>query len=1147
MALVITLAVLVMVTVLVIALLTLATGERSASSLSLQRTQAEVFADTAADRAMASIDVAIALGSGAGKSWASEPGRITTFTIENGSGAISRESHDLFSAAPNAATGNVDLNAPSLSGNYPIAPPATGNSAATMKIGWKNILRDPSQPPSEGNPIVGRVAYWVDDESCKVNINTADGSRKYSNGRYGTFPTCSPATGYSFGFGTPSEISLAGLPGLTQADATVIADTAWDEEFNSISELARAKDSGGTPVVTLAEVDALRFDITHYNSSPDLNFMGEPRLALLSLFNNQTPVETSLLGEIVYSNGYKGGGSLSGGVLNQLYPQPSQLPRPSTLSAAVGPPTNRWFLHTYGINTAQKLDLNHNDYLVGELIAELLKGTNLKGESFTWPAFPGASGNGFAGKYTDRQMDSITLQILDTVKAAMADQGKNIFTPPGILPEGWLSGEPVLGTGRSPRLNEVRLVADVTLGDPLGYGAKQTPVIEYQYPLLQLAIYTEFYFPKGFAGLPNNQPYEGGTGQSAFYGFSTLPPTSGGYNYADLHDQFSAPPWMNRILHATDQNGQPAGIDFSGVSSRDTDPDQASAALYHPYAMRYDQAGVPSGTYGGAYYEPPQPGDPVPRPTRPLTVSISPPFGRGQDLFPGAYTMISNQFGGNQYPARPTATEITLQGGLQIWIRHVGGTSGYRLSTLAPFESAMPILRGDATMPSDYLDRVLPVNFTIPVPGNGEYLLRTTDPLVNQFPADWEAVTDPSAGDRTMPDPYSYMINTVGEAYTKGGTASRDPFLDPPQKETSGNVSRDMIEFDGDNPGFKPANGGDPLSIWMPRLDPRIPKLARFPSVGALFAIRPGLFPDKTVAGLPMLQQHGAPWRALNMAPSNRSSQQTDGGDKYPDWAMLDLFYVPFLPQKPYGPAVPDNPGPQPVRNLTYGGATIGRININNPPVPYPFAEDPAINTDPPERHALEALFFNLQPSTSYTAAGDPVYTTIDAAGAANLAQAVATYQATNGPFFMAGELANVPEVAAYLYTGVAAEAQSRNDVVRETIGAITTRSNTYSVWVVAQTIRKKPGNDDWGNFEDGDSITAEVRRHYLVERYIETGADGVPGNAVSPSVAGTPNAYANATSTGDPVSPADPAYQPQLTYPLPYRWRVVSMENIQL
>src|SRR5690606_39132961 len=76
MALVIILGVLVMVTVLVVALLTLAAGERSASSLSLHRTQAEIFADAAADRAMASIDAAIAEGSGAGKSWASEPGRI---------------------------------------------------------------------------------------------------------------------------------------------------------------------------------------------------------------------------------------------------------------------------------------------------------------------------------------------------------------------------------------------------------------------------------------------------------------------------------------------------------------------------------------------------------------------------------------------------------------------------------------------------------------------------------------------------------------------------------------------------------------------------------------------------------------------------------------------------------------------------------------------------------------------------------------------------------------------------------------------------------------------------------------------------------------------------------------------------------------
>jgi len=76
-----------------------------------------------------------------------------------------------------------------------------------------------------------------------------------------------------------------------------------------------------------------------------------------------------------------------------------------------------------------------------------------------------------------------------------------------------------------------------------------------------------------------------------------------------------------------------------------------------------------------------------------------------------------------------------------------------------------------------------------------------------------------------------------------------------------------------------------------------------------------------------------------------------------------------------------------------------------------------------------------------------------------------------------------------------------------------------------------------------------------LVERFIETGADGVPGNALAPSVSNTPNAYSLTRPSGDDVTASDPKYQPSFkekptpadNYPLPYRWRVVAMENIQM
>lgn len=388
----------------------------------------------------------------------------------------------------------------------------------------------------------------------------------------------------------------------------------------------------------------------------------------------------------------------------------------------------------------------------------------------------------------------------------------------------------------------------------------------------------------------------------------------------------------------------------------------------------------------------------------------------------------------------------------------------------------------------------------------------------------------------------------LASPYIKGGSGVLDPFFSPPSTTPTA-----VQNVDGDNPGFRPAGGGDPLSVWLPRLDNRIPKQARFPSVGALFSLRTGLFPDIAVDALPLTrfqEKHGVPFRCLNFAPSTQSSQTTSGGTSYPDWALLDLFQVPFLPQKPYGTPSGLSATSQPYRRLTFGGATVGRININNPPVPYPFTLDPGVNTTPPQRRALQALFYGLKPSNSYDGAGSPIYRTLSATDASTLAGAVAAYQTSNGPFFMAGQIANVPEVANYLYKGNAnfpSGSISRNDVVRDTIGAITTRSNVYSVWVVAQTIKKSPNNTNYGTFESGDKVTAEVRRHYLVERFLETGVDGVPGNAVNPVTANTPNTYTVAKPNGDDATATAPNCHPSLTYPLPYRWRVVAVENIQM
>jgi uncharacterized protein (TIGR02600 family) len=68
-----------------------------------------------------------------------------------------------------------------------IAPdqPAAGSSVTFNNVAAANA-------PSASNPIVGRIAFWTDDESCKLNINTAAGSESMRTDSSGT-PSILPA------------------------------------------------------------------------------------------------------------------------------------------------------------------------------------------------------------------------------------------------------------------------------------------------------------------------------------------------------------------------------------------------------------------------------------------------------------------------------------------------------------------------------------------------------------------------------------------------------------------------------------------------------------------------------------------------------------------------------------------------------------------------------------------------------------------------------------------------------------------------------------------------------------------------------------------------------------------------------------------
>jgi hypothetical protein len=285
------------------------------------------------------------------------------------------------------------------------------------------------------------------------------------------------------------------------------------------------------------------------------------------------------------------------------------------------------------------------------------------------------------------------------------------------------------------------------------------------------------------------------------------------------------------------------------------------------------------------------------------------------------------------------------------------------------------------------------------------------------------------------------------------------------------------------------------------------------PNIGYLQYVRTGIIPDNESA--PYETQHGTPFRLLNYAPSQNQTN-------YPDWALLDLLYVPST-LIPYGSRY--NPSTNlPMNNNastnlaffgTYGGATAGRINPNGSVIYTTNVNTPQANVS--RTLPLQAVLSGV------TANGANV-------PADTVAGAIEAYIRANGPLRMPAQICNVPTIA----TWAAPINPTRNDLVRQIVGNLTTQDNVFSVWTVGQTIRKKPGNSQFDDFQAGDNILAEVRLHFIIERYLDPGADGVYGNSDDPGEDSVIGSY------DDPMDSSNHPLQPR------YLYRVVASEEVR-
>ena len=1237
--LILTLLVLVLISVIVLGLLASVTMERQSTESNYQQRRALSLAMLGFQTGVAQLRDALGTNTASWDNpygnfasntpsfyWSVSPGILTHWSYTQPNPVTN---YPLFSyTTDNNNTALADLNRPLSDGSYPIiglsdsGPGAT--TAPSVDVKFVNVLQDPSQSPGPDNKIVGRYAFWIDDESAKININVADGSRqKYS----------ADWMKNSLGLGNLTEESLQVLPqagaSLSNNLASNIVYVARSESFHSPREILRV------PNTTSDLYTNNVFDLTDDSKSADINLFGQPKMAIL-------PVLGSGAGEYQYETDING---ITLRPVTEIYPSYSQLAQYVEPSAMIGyGPNNNdgnvdysmpygfyyqnypLVFHAMGGPTATGFipDLSHVTYYGtalnygynnGYVIAHYLNGDGCNSNVLTWPAFQGSNPAAFKGKYTPRQIDDLSAQIVSLgCKMISSDYpfannvdypedsqllnqtppypaGSRFDETPWITP-GWLSRQFVLGFGRTAKVSRLSVQVDTHPGETNIPSAGQwTP------PYANFTIFLEEWIPGAYRGGTADYNFQGSwtLGENSYPGPlspadqwfafrnnaggtpyptpSMLPTTNGAGQTNNI--------WANQML----TNNQ--GLDMSGDTNGAVDPDQVSAGLYHnpwPWmqgsqyegsasvwtpalemnnlrvqgetaewgANIYHEGAMravvnvanPANGSGANYYMTPSannlyigggiaindiyhagewsPGDPTPFETM---RGCTPNYGPANAACVFSYDISLDGINANPAPIYSWTFTDGMTGTPNPGIPNNGGSG--------------------SDLRARHIASVIPVNISVkvdsfitdPTQDNSEgesqtVYLSAPDPLVNKFPGDWVQSTntypplpDTTAGTEDLNN-YSYYSET--------------------------NFLANMR-----------TNGGDAESYWLPQSDvdrtystnailaqTLIPRSARMPNVGYLQYMRTGIIPDNE--GLdyypapgedPSRVQHGTPWRLLSLGPCNSSDpNQTVHNVNYPDWAMLDLFYVPSCLNSFGGPYATNS-------NLasfgTYGGATAGRINPNGCVIYTTNTTNPAPNIF--RTLPLQSTFYGLSVNQKFNGTVDQPqlwpYTnddtlqgnaTLDQNASFTLASNIAQFISTNGPLREPAEICNIPFVTNYYAPENALH--TRNDLVRQMIGQLTTQSNTYSVWTVGQVIQKAPGNHNYGEFESGDLVTGEVRMHFILERYLDPGADGVYGNT---GPAG-PGADGVIGTLDDPMDPTNHPFEPKFLY------RVVRSEELR-
>ncbi|EDY21715.1 hypothetical protein CfE428DRAFT_0960 [Chthoniobacter flavus Ellin428] len=308
-ALIITLFFLVLVSVVVVGFLSTVRVDRVAAGSHFERMRAQTLAGEGIERVKSVLQQNIcdppvdpSVSTSIPRNWVSSPGmlvvpttkligatnrtRLTTNIPLSSGAAVDSAGNPLYSTndlvfrAPDLNTELlVDQSPPTHLLNDQIDPKT--NAAVKMQVAWIYVRKDGTYDTDTGslnttnttNPIVGRFAYWADDESSKVNYNLAWMRDPAVN--------ANPP-------GDPTKIDLPALPQFTPAIANAVHGFITTNNYTTINRFFNSPFDARLQAdpTTRQVLDLNKFTLTHYNSDPDTTYYGQPRMMLTTQLSN---------------------------------------------------------------------------------------------------------------------------------------------------------------------------------------------------------------------------------------------------------------------------------------------------------------------------------------------------------------------------------------------------------------------------------------------------------------------------------------------------------------------------------------------------------------------------------------------------------------------------------------------------------------------------------------------------------------------------------------------------------------------------------------------------------------------------------------------------------------------------------------------